>query len=154
MEMPKPGPRQAALQVMTGSWIGKETMHPSPWAPQGSTADARIENHMGLSGFTLIHDYVQSMGGMTTFEGHGVLNFDMASNEYVMHWFDSMGMGVNVFRGSFTDGILTMTAPGMNNTQTRGTWDYSKAGRNTFKMETSADGVNWSPMMDGEYTRQ
>lgn len=47
---------------MVGEWQGKETMHPTPWAPDGAVRDAVIVNRFGPDGFAVIQDYRQFDG--------------------------------------------------------------------------------------------
>ncbi len=150
MEMPKPGKAHEFLSRMAGVWVGQEHMYPSPWAPEGSDADAHVENRLALGGFSLIQDYVQSQNGQQTFEGHGVLGWDSAASEYIMHWWDAMGMPVNVFRGHETGGVMVLTSIGPHGSS-KGTWDFSKDGTYIFRMEVSPDGEQWFPMVDGVY---
>ncbi len=51
MDMPKPGPEHAALQVFAGTWEGRERMPPSPWSPVETTADGRIVKIIVLQQF-------------------------------------------------------------------------------------------------------
>ena len=53
MDMPKPSPGHSKLAKLAGSWVGEETMHPSPWDPKGGTARGRSKSQLGLSGFAL-----------------------------------------------------------------------------------------------------
>ena len=101
MEMPTPGDAHRRLEVLVGTWIGEETMHPSPWDPQGGVADGTIENRLALDGFNVIQEYTQSRDGQQTFAGHGVFGWDGQRGCYTLHWFDTMGTprtGVTITR--------------------------------------------------------
>ena len=152
MEMPKPGEAHALLKKMAGSWRGEEKMHPSQWDSQGGVATGTVENRVALGGFAMVHDYVQERDGKTTFEGHGVLTWDGKAKEYVMHWWDSMGMPPNEFRGRFADNKLTMTdrSSGMHH---RVVWDLGREGQYGFSMAMSPDGEEWNTLMTGTYGR-
>jgi len=152
MEMPKPTDAHRKLHALAGRWIGQEKMHPSPWDTQGSIANAHIENKISVDGFLLVHDYEQSKNGIPNFHGHGVFSFDSNAQNYTMHWWDSMGMGANVFKGNFNGATLQMECR-HERFATRATWEFPEPSRYRFKMETSGDGQTWAPMMDGEYTR-
>lgn len=152
MDMPKPGVEHAVLQVFSGVWKGIETMLPSPWAPQTTTADGHIVNRVSLGGFTVVQDYVQSQKGAPTYEGHGVFSWDAQAKDYVLHWFDSMGSPANVFRGKRDGHLWTFHATHAHG-MTRSVWDFSKPNAYRHTMEMSPDGKAWSMMMDGAYTK-
>ncbi|MCB9832823.1 MAG: DUF1579 family protein [Planctomycetes bacterium] len=155
MEMPGPNEFHRALDVLVGRWVGKEQMHPSPWSPEGHVAEAEIDNRAALGGFAVIQDYRQSMGGVTTYEGHGVLSHDASSGLYRMHWWDSMGTPCNVFSGGFEGDRLRLV--GENPTvKSRTTFELAEAaaGRYSFVMEVSLDGENWASFMEGDYRRE
>src|ERR1051325_8115641 len=101
MEMPKPTEAHQKMASLAGHWTGSEKMHPSPWDPAGGTATGRADNRLALDGFALLHDYVQERNGAVSFQGHGVLTFDSREHCYLMHWWDSMGFGANVYKGDF-----------------------------------------------------
>ncbi len=155
MDMPQPNEFHEALDILVGHWKGEEKMHPSPWSPEGHMADADIRNRKALGGFAVIQEYRQSMGGQTTYDGHGVITFDEPAGLYRMHWWDSMGSPCNVFSGRFEgkDLVLTSDSPAM---KSRGTFHLDKAaeGHYSFVMAVSMDGENWAPFMEGCYQRQ
>lgn len=153
MEMPKPGSAHKKLEKLVGSWTGEEKMHPSPWAPQGSTATGVVENRVALDGFAVVQDYEQRHGNQVTFRGHGVFRWDAPRERYVLHWFDSMGMGPNEYVGSFDGPVLTLisdTGQGLSRT----VFDLAGAGAYRFRMEQSEDGKQWQTLMEGSYTRR
>ena len=59
MEMPRPSDGHRKLEKIANQWEGDETMHPSPWDPQGGKATGRIKSRVALNGFALIYDYEQ-----------------------------------------------------------------------------------------------
>lgn len=150
MDMPKLGPDQERLHVMAGEWRGTETMHPTPWLPQGGMRDAHITNRIGLDGFAIIQDYVQSDNGAPTFNGHAVILKKPQAPGYLMYWFDSFSP--SVFEGAF-DGVHGEFVSDSPMGKTRATWDFSVPRAYSFAMALSQDGVNWQPMMDGQYTK-
>ena len=153
MELPKPGPFHSRLAALVGTWIGEEKMFPSPWAPQGMTASVRIVNRSACGGFWVVGDYEQRVGGAVSFEGHSVYGYDAARDEVVLHWFDSMGLGPDVFRGRFEG--MTLTAQCTNPAGThRLTHELGRPGEYVTRMETSADGDTWRLMLEGTYRRQ
>ncbi len=152
MEMPKPGKAHELLKKLAGSWHGDETMHPSQWDPKGGTAQGKINNRLALGGFAMVQDYEQIRDGKTTFEGHGVLSWDGRAREYIMHWWDSMGMPVNEFRGRLAGDKLTLIdrSPQM---QHRTVWEITGDSSYSFTMEMSPDGERWTTLMTGTYGR-
>lgn len=154
MEMPKPTAAHQRLHPLAGKWKGEEKMHPSPWDPQGGMAEAKIDNQLVLDGFAIAQNYAQVRGGQVSFTGHCVMTYDANAKEYQMHWWDSMGTPVNVFRGQFEGHRLALhnkNPMGLS----RCTLDLEKAaaGRYSFKMEVSQDGKQWAPFMEGNYVR-
>jgi hypothetical protein len=152
MEMPKPTDAHRKMSILTGKWTGEEKLHPSPWDPKGGSAIGRSENRLALDGFALLHDYTQERNGAVTFSGHGVLTFDSKEQCYVMHWWDSMGCGVNVFKGSFEGNTLNMSRNEARG-QGRIIWEFPSANSHRFRMDFSQDGNQWQPFMEGEYKR-
>ena len=150
MEMPKPTADHQRLERLCGDWRGTETMHPSPWDPNGGQADGRTVAHLALGGFAVVVDYTQARGGATTFEGHGVYTWDAGAGEVVLHWFDSMGQGREEFRGTWNGDVLTLTSKSPHCLM-RMTYDLSQAGRLASAMDTSQDGAQWSRLFDADY---
>ncbi len=101
MTMPKPTEAHRKLARLAGEWTGNEQLSPSPWDPQGGTAIGRCHNRLVADGFVLAHDYEQERGGAVNFHGHGVFSYDRSEQSYKLHWWDSMGLGINVFKGQF-----------------------------------------------------
>jgi hypothetical protein len=153
MDMPRPTEAHRKLERIVGRWIGEERLHPSPWDAAGGTALGRVDNRLALDGFVVVQEYEQERNGAITFRGHGVVSWDATQQCYVMHWFDSMGMPPNVFRGSFDGGVLLLTGKDQQG-QSRVTFDFSRDGEYTFRMEVSPDGSQWLTFMEGAYTRQ
>ena len=154
MEMPTPQAEHQKLAALAGTWSGEETMHPSPWAPAGSSAIGKITSRMDLGSFFLISDYTQEKDGQVTFRGHGVYGWDAHHERYTIHWFDSMGMDPGApAPGTWEGDVLCFqheTAMG----HARYTYTFVDADHYSFKLENSLDGESWTPMMDGQYTRQ
>ncbi len=152
-EMPKPTDAHKRLERLIGKWKGEEKMHPSPWDPIGGIAIARINNRSALDGFTVMQDYEQERNGEVGFRGHGVFSFDATQQCYFLHWWDSMGMPPNEFKGNLMDNILTLTSQspmGLN----RATFDLRQDGKYTFTLDASQDGKQWYTMMEGNYKRE
>jgi len=150
MEMPKPGPNHKKLELLAGAWSGEEKMHPSPWEPKGGVAKATIVSRVACDGFHVVGDYEQRRNGVVTFRGHAVYGIDPKSQEVVLHWFDSMGLGGDVFRGKFQGQTLTLECKNPMGHH-RLAYDFSEKGTLRSKMESTQDGKKWSPMFDGVY---
>jgi len=150
MQMTTPTPEHRMLEKLVGDWTGRETMSPAPWDPTGGPALGRVSNRMRLDGLAVVQEYEQERNGGISFRGHGVFHYDMNEKDYVMNWWDSMGMGNQTFRGQFIDDVLSMVAAGPMG-HTRCTFDVKEAGRYAFVMEVSQDGSNWMTAMTGDY---
>ena len=153
MEMPKPTDAHRKMEMMEGSWTGEETLFPSPWDPEGGTAEAHVNNRIALDGFALIQDYEQQRGESVTFTGHGILRWDENDQCYVLHWFDCMGMPPNEFRGSFEGNVLTLVSKEPHQ-QSRGIWELTDETHYNYRMEISPDGENWQTFIEGWYSRE
>lgn len=152
MEMPKPTDAHRRFESMAGNWRGTETMHPSPWDPNGGTAEGHSSSRVALGGFAMIGDYKQIRDGKVNFQGHAVWTYDTKDQNYVMYWWDNAGSAVNIFRGNFDGDKLTLVCTDYSGNW-RLTYDYSTPDTLKSKMEMSQDGQNWSPFFDGTYQR-
>jgi hypothetical protein len=153
MDMPKPGDAHKKLAALVGEWSGSETLHPSPWDPAGGTATATVTNRWIVDGFAVVQDYEQRKNGKVTFRGHGVFWVDPATQEYVMHWWDSMGGVGGAYRGSFDGDVLMLGAAMPQGGHSRTSWSIADGDAHTFLMEVSPDGQTWHPAMEGRYTK-
>jgi len=153
MEMPKPGPAHEKFSLFAGNWVGDEKIHATPWDPQGGPAVARVDNRLALGGFAIVQDYVQERGGKVSIEGHAVLRWDEPGQQYVMLWWDSMGFPPGEFRGAFHGDVLTMTSESPMG-HSRCTFDFTRAGKYDFRLESSPDGSQWAPFIEGSYARK
>jgi hypothetical protein len=160
MQTLQPNEAHRKLEKLAGDWIGKERIHPSPFDPQGGEAVGRVHNRVALDGFVIVQDYEQERGGKVNFRGHGVFSWDAAEQCYMMHWWDSMGMPLNLFRGEFEGDVLTLDCrlPADDelgrHSQSRAVFDFTAADRYRFRMEVSPNGKQWFPFMEAEYQRQ
>jgi len=150
MQMTTPTPQHKMLEKLVGNWQGRETMSPAPWDPTGGPAVGRSTNRVALDGLAVVHDYEQERNGGISFRGHGVFHYDMNEKNYVLNWWDSMGMGNQTFRGDFVDDVLAMVCESPMG-HTKCTFDVKEPGRYGFVMEVSQDGSNWMTAMTGDY---
>jgi Protein of unknown function (DUF1579) len=153
MDMPKPSDFHKKLAALVGDWSGAETLHPAPWEPAGGTATGRVVNRWTIDGFALIQEYEQRRDGQVTFKGHGVFWWDPARQQYVMHWWDSMGGTGAEYRGRFDGDVLMLSAPMPQGGRSRTSWRLTGPDSHVFLMEVSPDGENWHPAMEGRYTK-
>jgi hypothetical protein len=152
MEMPKLSDAHRQLERFVGNWTGEEKIAPSPWDPQGGSAIGRVNNRLALDGFVVVQDYEQERNGAVTFRGHGVFSYDPNQDCYLMHWWDSMGMPPNVFKGNFDGQVATLVCED-GPMKSRATFDLGD-NNYSFRMEVSQDGANWMTFMEGTYARQ
>jgi len=152
MDMPKPGDAHKKLGALVGEWSGAETLHPSPWDASGGSASATVINRWVADGFAVVQDYEQRRNGKVTFRGHGVFWYDPGKQEYVMHWWDSMGGTGGEYRGTFDGDVLVLGAAMPQGGHSRTSWALDANGH-TFLMEVSPDGQNWQPAMEGKYRK-
>lgn len=152
MQMAQPTPAHKMLERLAGSWSGTEIMHPSPWDPNGGKATGHTEARMALDGFALIADYQQERDGAITFRGHGVYTYSAAEKQYILYWFDSMGVAANIFRGNIKGDKFTLTSKEEQG-YSRLSYDLSQNDRQKFLMEMSQDGKHWKPLVEATYQR-
>lgn len=152
MEMGKAGDAHAKLARMAGDWTGEEVMSPSMWDPAGGTAVGRVSNRTAIDGLVLVQDYEQERDGKISFRGHGVFSYDAGEEIYVLHWWDSMGIPPNVFKGYFEGDVLTMTSSGAMG-HSRTVFEFVGDDGYKFRMEMSMDGSQWGTLMQGSYKR-
>ena len=152
MEMPQPNEHHEKLRRFAGTWKGVETMVPSQWDPQGGDAEAHTVGRTALAGLSVLVDYEQRRPEGPSFEGHGVYCWDARAEEVVLYWFDSMGMGVDTFRGKWDGDTIQMRSQNpMGHWRITETFQGETA--RTARMETSNDGESWTTMFDGRYER-
>ena len=153
MEMPRVNENHRKLEALVGSWTGEETIHPSPWDPNGGPAIGKREMRMDLDGFFLVTDYVETRDGKVSYRGHGVYGWDDKESCYTMYWFDSIGGGGPPVpaRGTWEGDVLTF--------EEKTPFGYTRFvynigdGVHDLRIENSKDGVKWTTFMDGHYVR-
>jgi hypothetical protein len=155
MDMPQPTDAHRSLARLAGQWAGEEKMFPSDWDPQGGVAIGRTTARVALAEFAVVADYEQQRDGQTTFTGHGVWTVDPRDqeNDCALYWFDSIGMGLEIFRGGWDGEVLTVRSRNPMG-HARLTYDFSESGVIRSRMEMSPDGEQWKPLFEGEYRRE
>jgi hypothetical protein len=153
MTMPVVTEAHRRLDRLVGTWKGEERLYPSPFDPQGGTASGLVQNRRALDGFAVVQDYEQERDGKIKFRGHGVFRWDGEDDTYTLHWFDSLGLPPNEFRGRFEGDVLTLVNAGPQGV-TRAVFELHGSQSYTYRMQVSPDGTNWFPFMEGTYTRE
>jgi len=152
--MPALTEQHARLARLAGSWRGEEKLFPSPWLPEGGTADAEVEAAVGLDGFFLIMDYTERRGDRVYYRGHGVFSYDAAAERYVQYWFDSVGSIVPAPATGTWDGDTLQFRSSGNGMEGRYTYVFDGPDKYRFRIENSRDGgATWSTFMEARYRR-
>ncbi|HEX7047957.1 MAG TPA: histone H1-like repetitive region-containing protein [Gammaproteobacteria bacterium] len=149
MQTPEPVRTHRELEKLAGHFAGPERMHPSYFNDEAKKADAVADAHVALDGFAVVQDYEQRLEDGSRFAGHGVFRYDMASETYEMHWFDSTGGPERIFRGGFQGNKLVLTARAGEGWQ-RLTYDFNLDKGYRMKLETSEDGERWKLALEGD----
>jgi hypothetical protein len=153
-QMPTPSPEHRKLHALAGSWTSQETIHPSPWDPNGGPARGRSECRVALDGFFVVCDYEQERDGRVAYRGHGVYGYDAPSRRWSMQWSDNMG-GVPspIVWGTWEGDVLTFQMAGPQGGFNRYVYRFEKDGAYRFEIGHSRDGATWSNFMEGRFTR-
>jgi len=153
-QMSVPTDEHKRMSKLAGTWIGDDTLMPSPWLPKGGKAIGRMTARMALGGFHLIMDWTQERDGKVNFEGHGVLSWDPRGKCYTMAWFDCQGIehGDKCF-GPWEADTLVLTHEAKHLGHSRQVYVIGD-GVYRFKLESSQDGKKWDTFMEGVYKRQ
>lgn len=153
MDMPRPTEAHRRLARLAGEWEGEEALFPSSWLPAGGTAVGRTSARVALGELAVISDYEQERDGSVVFSGHGVWTVDERTDETVLHWLDSLGLGMETFRGTWEGRVLAVRSRNpMGYSRLR--YDLSTPEALKVRMETSEDGREWSPVFEGTYRRR
>ena len=152
MHMPKPQEQHERLKHLAGTWIGEETMHPSPWDPKGGTATAKVVSRIDVDGFFLVTDYIQERNGQVSYRAHGVFGFSPRAKQWTLDWFDSMGDRAAA-TGMLEGKTLIFQSQGPMG---HGRYSYTleSDGRYLMSIDNSQDGKSWTRFMEGTYTRK
>jgi hypothetical protein len=141
------------LHVFAGSWVGDETLAPSPWGA-GGPAVGKYAGRIECDGFFVSQDYIEEKDGKVSYRGHGVFGYDTAKKKYSWYWVDSMGsVPAETSWGSWEGDRLQFTS---SSPMGLGRYTFELSGRDkySFKIENSFDGGgSWKTFMTGEYRR-
>lgn len=151
--MPKPTEGHQKLSRLVGSWIGEETLEPSPWGP-GGPAVGRMNSTPALDGFFVVGDYVEEKDGKVVFRGHSVFGWDEKAQDVTWYWFDSMGQTPPAPSRGKWDGDTLILRSVHPQGEGRYTYRFEGKDRYFFRIENSFDGgKTFQKMMEGTYRR-
>lgn len=136
-----------SLTRLAGEWSGEERL------AEGGTARGHISARVALAGFAVISDYEQEIDDKVAYSGHGIWTVEQRTDECVLHWIDSLGMGLETFRGMWNGNVLEVVARNPTG-YARLTYDLSAPDLLRVRMESSEDSREWRPMFEGTYRRR
>lgn len=152
-EMPKPTEQHLALHRLAGSWVGDETLEPSPWGP-GGKAVGRLSGTVALDGFFVVSDYVEEKDGKVVFRGHSIFGWDPQAKNVTWYWFDSMGQTPPAPSTGTWDGDTLILRNRSPQGEGRYTYRFEGKDRYLFRIENTFDGgKTWKKLMEGTYRR-
>jgi hypothetical protein len=153
MEMPKLTDAHRKLQALAGTWVGNETMSPSPWGP-GGVALGRNEIRIDLGGFFALQDYTQERDGRAGFRGHGIFGWDAERQAYTWYWIDSIGFPPDgPAYGQWQGDTLTFTR---STARGQGRHSFRFEGERTYHLTIANSfdgGATWLTFMEATYHR-
>jgi len=156
--MSKVGPEHTRLHRLAGEWLGEEMVYASATDPGGRASSHTIAR-VDLDGFFVVTDYVEEREGAVPYRGHGIYGWDAQSASYTMCWFDSMGsFPTTVARGQWK---WTDAEPGgelafeqrTHQGYARYVYRFTGVEVYLFRIESSRDGRDYRPFMEGKYKR-
>jgi hypothetical protein len=150
--MPQPTADHLKLHRLAGTWVGAETLSPSPWGP-GGPAIGRIEGRVICEGFFVATDYEEEKDGRISFRGHSVYGWDPTRQVVTWYWVDSMGTPpaqAATGRWSGDELVLTQDFP---EGHSRYTYRFHGEDRYDFAIEAMREGKPWEKLMEGSYQR-
>ena len=154
--MSNPGPEREKLHRLAGEWLGEGMVYPSPGDPGGRASSHTIAR-IALDGFFVLSDYVEEREGAVPYRGHGVYGWDGADASYTMAWFDSMGSYPAMpARGRYSEAAGAGEFVFEQRThQGYARFVYRFVGTDVylFRIESSRDGRDFRPFMEGKYKR-
>ncbi len=138
------------LAFLMGSFAGSEHMHPSDWAPGGSTTSTS-ETTAEVGGSLVVQRYRQLRDGSPSFELVVVWMVDPATDELLYYGFDTAGFPADPpARGTWQEAglVLERTTPRGSSrltvSPTPTGWSWSREFRRP-------DGDTWTPVLDATF---
>ncbi len=155
--MSNPSEEHRKLYRLAGEWAGEEMIYASG-QDRGGRASSRASSRIELDGHFVVSDYVEEREGVPPYRGHGIYGWDTAARTYTMHWFDSMGsIPATVARGQW--GMRNDVEAELSFEQrthqgyARYVYRFTSEDVYVFRIESSRDGRDWRPFMEGKYRR-
>ena len=105
-----PGENHKWIAKSDGIWNGEARSYMDP--TNQTTSQVTATNKMIYNGLYQVSDFKGTMMG-APFEGHGILAYDNAKQEFVNTWIDNMGSGIVVMRGQYDPKTKTLNMKGV-----------------------------------------
>jgi hypothetical protein len=152
--MSKLAPEHARLHRFAGEWLGEGMVYPSSGDPGGRASSHTIAR-VDLDGFFVVSDYVEEREGAVPYRGHGLYGWDEKGASYTMSWFDSMGSYPTLAaRGQWNEATGELTFEQRTHQgYARYVYRFSGFDVYLFRIESSRDGREFRPFMEGKYKR-
>jgi hypothetical protein len=155
MELGKPGPEQAQLKKMVGTWQIACKSWEGPGEPQLSTGTSTIEM---VNDRFLIEKFSGEFPGMGHYEGTGTMGFNNATKEFEHVWRDNFNSGMMWSTGTRgADGSVTLTGKShcpMGEMSCRSVSKMMGDNAFHFEMYGTMAGMPEMKMMEMDYTRK
>ena len=97
----------AHLQFLVGNYATETSMPASPAAPKGATGKGTSVIVWGLDSMFLLINEQSENSLFGKYKGHGVLGFDMPSQQFVLSMFNNFG-DHPVYKGNFAGDTLVL----------------------------------------------
>jgi len=150
MTMPKPGPEHKKLDYFTGNWTCDGDTKPGPMGPGGKMTMTDDSKWMDGGFFVVIHSQYKSPMGNGS--GLAFLGYDGDEKKYTYNEFNSDGETV-VSKGTVDGDAWTWIGDMKPAGKGRFSEKILSPTSYSFKFEMSADGANWTSIMDGKCTK-
>ena len=154
--MPQTGPPRQLKKIafLEGDWDVIMKVKPSSQSAWVET-QGRSNFQFVLDGAVLQQIYEGVMSGHT-FRGIGYIAFNRFTGKWQHVWSDNVAAVISIYEGEFNEGRLEVVGDERTDKttfQVRASWFNIQADRFEWKLDTSADGVTWTPFMSAVYTR-
>ena len=107
-QRPGPGPEQAKLAFLVGTFTTETRVMPSPMSPNGGAGKGTSMVTWGLDSMFLMIDEQSVNQIFGKYKGHGLLGFDRREGKYVLSMFNNFG-DTPKYRGSFSGDTLILS---------------------------------------------
>lgn len=132
------------LQRFVGTWRVTETLHPSPWTPEGGSGEGTLVARLMLGGLALQMEYRRG-----DYEGIGVMRAE--GDAISLWWFDTLAPPGPARGGVRGEGLVLERKSPVG--RARYTYAFVRDGEFTFRIEHSRDGREWRSYLDARYVR-